>query len=175
QSGWITTGPKTKFLEKELAKYMNTSRAVCLNSATAAMEMTLRLLGIGEGDEVITSAYTYTASASVIEHVGAKIVLVDTQEDSFEMDYEQVAEAITEKTKVIIPIDIAGKLCDYDTLFKVVENKKHLFNANNELQEQFNRIIIMSDAAHSLGAEMNGKQSGNFGDFTCFSFHAVKN
>lgn len=175
QSGWITTGPKTKLFEQKISQYIGTEKTVCLNSATAAMETTLRVLGVGPGDEVITSAYTYTASASVIEHVGAKIVLVDTREDSFEMDYEKLEEAITEKTKVIIPVDVAGKLCDYEALFKVVENKKHLFKANNNLQEQFKRIIIMSDAAHSFGAELNGKQSGNFGDFTCFSFHAVKN
>lgn len=175
KSGWITTGPKTKLFEKELSEYIGTNKTVCLNSATAAMETTLRVLGIGPGDEVITSAYTYTASASIIEHVGAKIVLVDTQKDSFEMDYQQVADAITENTKLIIPVDIAGKLCDYETLYNVLEMKKDSYTPNNEIQEQFDRIIVMADAAHSFGAEKNGIQAGLHADFTCFSFHAVKN
>ena len=156
KSGWITTGPRTKEFEKRIAEYVGTNKAVCLNSATAAMELTLRILGIGPGDEVITSAYTYTASASVIDHVGAKIVLVDTAPDSFEMDYSKLADAITEKTKAIIPVDIAGKMCDYDSIFEIVESKKELFKANNELQWLFNRVIVMTDAAHAFGAERNG-------------------
>ncbi|ALC50312.1 DegT/DnrJ/EryC1/StrS aminotransferase family protein [Bacillus thuringiensis] len=175
KSGWITTGPRTKELEKKIAEYVGTNKAVCLNSATAAMELTLRILGVGPGDEVITSAYTYTASASIIEHVGAKIVLVDTAPDSFEMDYEKLADAITEKTKVIIPVDIAGKMCDYDTIYSVVESKKDLFKPNNKTQELFERIIVMTDAAHAFGAERKGKRCGQVADFTCYSFHAVKN
>ncbi|HHK5532463.1 TPA: DegT/DnrJ/EryC1/StrS family aminotransferase [Bacillus mobilis] len=175
KSGWITTGPRTKELEKRIAEYIGVNKAVCLNSATAAMELTLRILGIGPGDEVITSAYTYTASASIIHHVGAKIVLVDTAPDSFEMDYEKLAEAITEKTKVIIPVDIAGKMCDYDTIYKIVESKKGLFRPNNEIQNLFNRTIVMTDAAHAFGAERNGMKCGQVADFTCYSFHAVKN
>lgn len=175
KSGWITTGPKTKQFEKEIAQLCNTEKAVCLNSATAALELTLRILGIGEGDEVITSSYTYTASASPIAHVGAKIVLVDTRKDSFEMDYEKLASAITEKTKVIIPVDVAGILCDYDKIFKIVEEKKKLFKANNDIQKIYNRIIIVADSAHGFGAKKDGKMSGEFADFTTFSFHAVKN
>lgn len=175
KSGWITTGPKTKLFEKKIAEYTHASRAVCLNSATAAIEMTLRLLGIGKGDEVITSAYTYTASASVIEHVGAKIVLVDTDKNSFEMDYEKLSESITEKTKAIIPVDIAGVMCDYDKIFEVVNSKRHLFKPSNELQEAIGRIIVLADGAHSFGATYKGRKSGEVADFTCFSFHAVKN
>lgn len=176
RSGWITTGPKTKQLENKIAEFCNTEKAVTMNSATACMEMTLRLLGVGPGDEVITSAYTYTASASVIEHVGAKIVLVDTAENSFEMDYEQLANAITEKTKVIIPVDIGGVMCDYDRIFEIVEEKKDIYQPKkNTLLEEFNRVIVMADAAHSLGAKYKGKMSGEVADFTCFSFHAVKN
>ncbi|MGE7867904.1 DegT/DnrJ/EryC1/StrS family aminotransferase [Bacillus paramycoides] len=175
KSGWITTGPRTKELEKRIAEYIGVNKAVCLNSATAAMELTLRILGVGPGDEVITSAYTYTASASIIDHVGAKVVLVDTAPDSFEMDYEKLAEAITEKTKVIIPVDIAGKMCDYDTIYKIVESKKDLFRPNNEIQNLFNRAIVMTDAAHAFGAERNGMKCGQVADFTCYSFHAVKN
>ncbi|MGN7398136.1 DegT/DnrJ/EryC1/StrS family aminotransferase [Peribacillus frigoritolerans] len=175
KSGWITTGPRTKEFEKRIADYVRTNKAVCLNSATAAMELTLRILGIGPGDEVITSAYTYTASASIIDHVGAKIVLVDTAPDSFEMDYSQLADAITEKTKAIIPVDIAGKMCDYDTIYEIVESKKELFKANNELQKLFNRVVVMTDAAHAFGAERNGMKCGQVSDFTCYSFHAVKN
>lgn len=175
KSGWITTGPKTKELERKIANFVGTEKAVCLNSATAAMELTLRILGIGPGDEVITSAYTYTASASVIEHVGAKIVLIDTAPDSFEMDYSKLEDAINEKTKAIISVDIAGKMCDYDTLFNIVERKKSLFKSNNKLQEKFNRVIIMADAAHAFGAERKGRKCGGVADFTCFSFHAVKN
>lgn len=175
KSGWITTGPKTKLFETKIAEYTKTSKAVCLNSATAAMEMTLRLLGIDEECEVITSAYTFSASASVINHVGAKIVLVDTGKDSFEMDYEQLEKSITEKTKVIIPVDIAGAMCDYDRIFEIVNRKKHLFCPSNEMQKAFGRIIVLADAAHSFGAEYKGKHSGDAADFTCFSFHAVKN
>lgn len=175
KSGWITTGPRTKLFEMKIAEYIGTNKAVCLNSATAAMELTLRILGIGVGDEVITSAYTYTATASIIDHVGAKIVLVDTAVDSFEMDYDKLADAITERTKAIIPIDLAGKMCDYETIYKVIESKKELFKANNELQNLFDRVIIMTDAAHAFGAEANGMKCGKVADFTCFSFHAVKN
>lgn len=175
KSGWITTGPKTKLFETKLAKYTNTSKVACVNSATAAMEMTLRLLGIGEGDEVITSAYTYSASASVIYHVGAKIVLVDTAKDSFQMDYDKLEEAITEKTKAIIPVDIAGVMCDYDRIYEIVEQKKNLFKPSNKLQEAFGRVIVLADAAHSFGATYKGRTSGEVADFSCFSFHAVKN
>ncbi|WP_214627180.1 DegT/DnrJ/EryC1/StrS family aminotransferase [Paenibacillus agaridevorans] len=175
KSGWITTGPRTKLFEKKIAEYIGVSKAVCLNSATAAMELTLRILGVGPGDEVITSAYTYTATASVIAHVGAKIVLVDTSPDTFEMDYAKVEDAITEKTKVIIPVDIAGRMCDYETLFGVVERKKGVYNAGNDIQSSFGRVIIMADAAHAFGAERNGLKCGQVADFTCFSFHAVKN
>lgn len=175
KSGWITTGPKTKLFEKELAAYCGTSKAAALNSATAALESTLRLLGIGPGDEVITSAYTYTASCSVICHVGAKPVLIDVAPDSYEMDYEKLKNAITEKTKAIIPVDIGGMMCDYNKIFKIANEKSNLFKANNEIQRKFGRVIIVADAAHSFGAERNGIKSGNFADFTCFSFHAVKN
>ncbi|GFP74213.1 DegT/DnrJ/EryC1/StrS family aminotransferase [Clostridium fungisolvens] len=175
KSGWITTGPRTKEFERRIAEYIGVNKAACLNSATAAMELTLRILGVGPGDEVITSAYTYTASASVIDHVGAKIVLVDTAPDSFEMDYEKLKDAITEKTKVIIPVDIAGKMCDYDTIYRVVEGKKELFKANNKIQELFNRIIVLADAAHAFGAEQHELKCGQVADFTSFSFHAVKN
>ena len=175
KSGWITTGPRTKQFESEISKYIGTDKSVCLNSATAAMELTLRVLGVGPGDEVITTAYTYTASASVITHVGAKVVLVDTAPGSYEMDYEKVAEAINEKTKVIIPVDLAGKMCDYDTLFNVVESKKSLFKPSNEMQNLFNRVIVMADAAHAFGAKQKGMNCGQVADFTCFSFHAVKN
>jgi len=175
KSGWITTGPKTKLFEKKIAEYCNTSRAVCLNSATAAMEMTLRLLGIGPGDEIITSAYTYTASASVIHHVGAKIILVDTAKDSFHIDYEKIEKVITEKTKAIIPVDIAGVMCDYDKIFEIVERKRNLFKSSNKIQEAIGRIVVIADAAHSFGATYKGRKSGEVADFTCFSFHAVKN
>lgn len=175
KSGWITTGPKTKLFEKQIAEYCNTSKAVCLNSATAAMEMTLRLLGIGPEDEVITCAYTYSASASVITHVGAKIVLVDSGKESFHIDYDAIADAITEKTKAIIPVDIGGAMCDYDKIFEAVESKKHLFNPSNNLQKTFGRIIVLADAAHSFGASYRVKRSGQVADFTSFSFHAVKN
>lgn len=175
KSGWITTGPKTKLLEQRIAEYCNTSKAVCLNSATACMEMTLRLLGIGEGDEVITSAYTYTASASVIHHVGAKIVLVDTEKDSFHMDYEALENAITDKTKAIIPVDIAGVMCDYEKIFEVVNKKRDMFKPSNDIQKSIGRVVVIADAAHSFGASYKGKISGEVADFTSFSFHAVKN
>lgn len=175
RSGWITTGPKTKEFEREIAKFCQTEKAVCLNSQTACAELTLRILGIGPGDEVIVPAYTYTASASVIEHVGATIVMVDSQKDSYEMDYDQVEEAITEKTKAIIPVDIGGVLCDYEKIYEIVEKKKDVFHASNEIQKAYGRIIIVADGAHSFGAEKDGKRSGQFADFTNFSFHAVKN
>ncbi|WP_309120851.1 DegT/DnrJ/EryC1/StrS family aminotransferase [Paenibacillus sp.] len=175
KSGWITTGPKTKEFEGKIADFVGTNKAVCLNSATAAMELTLRILGIGPGDEVITTAYTYTATASVINHVGAKIVLVDTAMDSFEMDYTMLSSVITERTKAIIPVDLGGRMCDYETIYEIVNRKRKLFKAKNEIQELFNRIIILTDAAHAFGAERNGKKCGQVGDFTCFSFHAVKN
>ncbi|RGB77945.1 DegT/DnrJ/EryC1/StrS family aminotransferase [Anaerococcus nagyae] len=175
KSGWITTGPKTKRLEKELLDYTGTNMGVCLNSQTASAEMTLRVLGIGPGDEVITTAYTYTATASIVDHVGAKLVLVDTQEDSLEMDYSKLKSLISEKTKVIIPVDLAGIPCDYDEIYNIVEEKKDLFHANNKLQEAFNRIIVLADSAHSLGAIYKSKKVGSVADFSCFSFHAVKN
>ena len=175
KSGWITTGPKTKELEREVADLCGTNRAVCLNSQTACAEMTLRLLGIHEGDEVITCAYTYTASASVVCHVGAKLVLIDTQKDSLEMDYNKLAEAITEKTKVIIPVDLGGVPCDYDRIFSIVEEKKKLFHPDNKLQKVIGRVIVMADAAHAFGATWHGKTVGSIADFSNFSFHAVKN
>lgn len=175
RSGWITTGPRTKKLENEIAEYCHTSKAVCLNSATAALELTLRVLGIGAGDEVITSAYTYTASASVIDHVGAKIILVDTAKDSFEMDYDALANAITEKTKAIIPVDLGGVPCDYAKLKSIVEAKKNLFQPSNEIQKAMGRIAITADAAHAFGASWKGQPIGSVADFTSFSFHAVKN
>ena len=175
KSGWITTGPKTKELEREVATFCGTSRAVCLNSQTACAEMTLRLLGVGEGDEVITSAYTYTASASVVCHVGAKLVLVDTQADSLEMDYDKLAEAISEKTKVIIPVDLGGVPCDYDRIFSIVKDKEKMFRPANEIQRAIGRIIVMADAAHAFGAAWHDKPVGSIADFSNFSFHAVKN
>ena len=175
RSGWITTGPRTKEFERQIAAYCGTDRAVCLNSATACLEMTLRILGIGPGDEVITSAYTYTASASPVCHVGAKLVLVDTLPGSYEMDPEKLAAAITERTKAVIPVDIAGILADYDTIYSIVESKKALFIPANDLQKKIGRVAVMADSAHSLGAQRNGKRSGAFADFTTFSFHAVKN
>jgi dTDP-4-amino-4,6-dideoxygalactose transaminase len=174
-SGWITTGPRTKQLEREIATFCETDRAVCLNSATACLESVLRILGIGEGDEVITSAYTYTASASVVCHVGARLVLVDTLSDSYEMDYDKLADAITERTKVVIPVDLAGIPCDYDKIFRVVESKKHLFHPRNDIQKAFGRVIVSADAAHAFGATWHGKKIGSVADFTSFSFHAVKN
>lgn len=176
RSGWITTGPKTKELERQVADFCGTSRAVCLGSQTACAEMTLRLLGVGEGDEVITSAYTYTATASVVCHVGAKLILVDTQKDSLEMDYAQLEAAITEKTKVVIPIELAGIPCDYEKIYSIVEKKKAMFHPTNKIQEAIGRVIVMADAAHAFGAKLNeGRMVGSIADFSNFSFHAVKN
>ena len=175
RSGWITTGPKTKDFEKQIATYCGTDKAVCLNSATACMEMILHVLGVGLGDEVITCAYTYTATASVTCHVGAKVVMVDTAPGSFEMDYSKLSDAITERTKVIIPVDLAGVVCDYEKVFAAVESKKHLFQAANDIQKAFGRVVVLADAAHAFGAEQKGKMCGNIADFTSFSFHAVKN
>ena len=175
RSGWITTGPRTKELERQVATFCGTDRAVCLNSQTACAEMALRLLGVGPGDEVITSAYTYTASASVIDHVGAKIVLVDTQENSLEMDYSQLEAAITENTKAIIPVDLGGIPCDYARLYEIVEKKRDLFRANSDIQKALGRVAIMADTAHSFGASKNGVMTGALADFSSFSFHAVKN
>lgn len=174
-SGWITTGPKTKEFEQLIALCCGTKKAVCLNSATACMESILRVLGVGPGDEVITSAYTYTASCSVICHVGATPVLIDTKPGSFEMDYEKMAEAITERTKVVIPVDLGGVPCDYEAIFKAVESKKHLFRPKTDLQKTFGRVIVMADAAHAFGAKYGDKMVGEVADFTSFSFHAVKN
>lgn len=175
RSGWITTGPRTKEFEKQIATFCHTEKAVCLNSATACMELVLRVLGVGPGDEVITSAYTYTATASVTCHVGAKVVMVDTAPESFEMDYDKLADAITERTKVIIPVDLAGIVCDYEKVYAAVENKKHLFQPANDLQKAFGRVIVLADAAHAFGAQRDGKLCGEIADFTSFSFHAVKN
>lgn len=175
RSGWITTGPRTKQLEKNIAEWIGTEKCVCLNSQTACAEMALRLMGIGKGDEVITCAYTYTASASVIAHVGAKIVLIDTQKDSLEMDYDALSKAINENTKAIIPIDIAGIPCDYDRIFEIVESKKNLFCPSNELQKALGRIAVMADTAHAFGAKLGDRMIGSVADFSSFSFHAVKN
>lgn len=175
RSGWITTGPKTKEFEKRIAAYCHTEKAVCLNSATACMELILRVLGIGPGDEVIVPAYTYTATASVVCHVGAKLVLVDVAPDSFEMDYNKLFEAITPKTKVIIPVDLGGVMCDYNRIFSIVDERKNLFSPKNNIQKAFGRIIVMADAAHAFGAQWHGKMCGEVADFTSFSFHAVKN
>ena len=175
RSGWITTGPRTKQLEKNIAEWVGTEKCVCLNSQTACAEMALRLLGIGKGDEVITSAYTYTASASIIDHVGATIVLIDTQTDSLEMDYDALEAAITEKTKAIIPVDLAGIPCDYERLFAIVERKKSLFQPSNEIQAALGRVAIMADTAHAFGAKWHDKMIGSVADFSSFSFHAVKN
>ena len=175
RSGWITTGPKTKEFERLISLCCGTQTSVCLNSATACMEMILHVLGVGPGDEVITSAYTYTATASVTCHVGAKVVMVDTAPGSFEMDYDKLADAITERTKVIIPVDLAGVICDYEKVYAAVESKKHLFKPANEIQKAFGRVVVMADAAHAFGAKQNGKVCGEIADFTSFSFHAVKN
>jgi len=175
RSGWITTGPRTKELERKIAKWIGTNKCVCLNSQTACAEMALRLLGIGEGDEVITSAYTYTASASVICHVGAKVVLVDTKKDSFEMDYDALEKAITKNTKAIIPVDLGGVPCDYDRIYEIVERAKDLFQPNSELQKVFGRIAVLADTAHAFGAKRKNKMVGSIADFSSFSFHAVKN
>lgn len=175
RSGWITTGPRTKRLEKLIANYVGTEMCVCLNSQTACAEMALRVLGVTPNDEIITSAYTYTASASIIDHIGAKIILIDTQKDSFEMDYDALEAAITEKTKAIIPVDLGGVVCNYDRLFEIVERKKNLFRANSDIQKALGRVAIMADTAHSFGASRNGKMTGSIADFSSFSFHAVKN
>ncbi|WP_455485802.1 DegT/DnrJ/EryC1/StrS family aminotransferase [Gemella sp.] len=175
KSGWITTGPKTKELERRLSEFTNTPKTVCLNSATAALELTLRVLGIDEGDEVIVPAMTYTASCSVIYHVGAKAVIVDIAKDNHEMDYDALADAITENTKAVIPVDLAGIPCDYDKIFEVVESKKHLFRARSKYQEKLGRVAVVADGAHALGSEYKGEKIGSVADFTTFSFHAVKN
>lgn len=175
RSGWITTGPRTKEFERRIAELCHTSKAVCLNSATACMELILRILGVGEGDEVITSAYTYTATASVICHVGAKPVFVDTQADCFEMDYDKLEQAITPRTKVVMPVDLAGIVCDYNRIFAAVEAKRKLFQPKNDLQAAFGRVIVLADAAHAFGASRHGKMCGEIADLTSFSFHAVKN
>ena len=175
RSGWITTGPKTKLFERQIAEFCNTPKAVCLNSATAGLELILRISGIGKGDEVITSAYTYTASASVIEHVGAKIVLCDITDDGYEMNYSRLEKLVTDKTKAVILVDIAGKICDYDRARAILEKKKNIFHASNELQSKIGRVLLIADAAHSFGAVKDGKKSGEHADFTSFSFHAVKN
>ena len=175
RSGWITTGPKTKEFEKEIAAYCGTSKAVCLSSATACMESILRALGVGPGDEVITCAYTYTATASVTCHVGATVRLVDTAPGSFEMDYSRLADAITERTKVVIPVDLGGVVCDYDQIFAAVESRKQLFRPANDIQAAFGRVIVLADAAHAFGAQWHGRMCGSIADFTSFSFHAVKN
>lgn len=175
RSGWITTGPRTKTLEKKIAEWIGTEKCVCLNSQTACAEMALRLLGIGEGDEVCVPAYTYTATASVVAHVGAEIVMVDCAEDSFEMDYDKLYDAITDKTKAVIPVDLGGVPCDYDRIFDIVERKKHLFKPLNEIQKAIGRVAVCADTAHAFGASVNGKMIGNLADFSSFSFHAVKN
>lgn len=174
-SGWITTGPKTKEFERQVAEYCNVNRAVCLNSQTACAEMALRVLGVGEGDEVIVPAYTYTATASVVCHVGAELKMIDVQKDSLEMDYDSMEEAITERTKVIIPVDLGGVPCNYDKIFEIVEKKKSLFRPKNQIQEAMGRISVNADAAHAFGANRHGKMIGSIADFTSFSFHAVKN
>lgn len=175
KSGWITTGPKTKELERQIAKYVGVNRCVCLNSQTACGEMALRVLGIGAGDEVIVPAYTYSASASIVDHVGAKIVFVDVQEGCLEMDYDKLEAAITEKTKAIIPVDLGGVPCDYDKIFAIVEKKKALFQPNNEIQKAIGRVAVCADTAHAFGASWHGKMCGSIADFSSFSFHAVKN
>ena len=175
RSGWITTGPRTKRLEKEIAAWLGTEKCVCLNSQTACAEMALRILGIGQGDEVIVPAYTYTASASVIDHVGAKIVMIDSQKNSLEMDYDAAEAAVTEKTKAIIPVDLGGVPCDYDRIFEITERKKHLFSPSNEIQRAIGRIAVCADTAHALGAKWHDRMVGGIADFSSFSFHAVKN
>lgn len=175
KSGWITTGPKTKALEKEVAEFCDTDKAVCLSSQTSCAEIALRLLGIGEGDEVIVPAYTYTATAEVVCHVGARLIFIDSQPDSLEMDYDAVEKAITPKTKVIIPVDLGGVPCDYDRIFSIVEKKKELFTPSNDIQSKFGRIIVCADTAHAFGSSWHGKPIGSVADFSSFSFHAVKN
>lgn len=175
KSGWITTGPKTKALEKEVAEFCNTDKAVCLSSQTSCAEIALRLLGIGEGDEVIVPAYTYTATAEIVCHVGARLIFIDSQPDSLEMDYDAVEKAITPNTKVIIPVDLGGVPCDYDRIFSIVEKKKELFTPSNDIQSKFGRIIVCADTAHAFGSSWHGKPIGSVADFSSFSFHAVKN
>lgn len=175
RSGWITTGPRVKQLEKNIAEYVGTSKCVCLNSQTACAEMALRVLGIGAGDEVIVPAYTYTASASVVCHVGAKLVLVDVKKDSYEIDYDALENAITYKTKAVIPVDLGGVPCDYERIFDIAERKKNLFNPENDIQRAFGRVAVCADTAHAFGASRNGKPIGSIADFSSFSFHAVKN
>lgn len=175
KSGWITTGPRTKKLEKILAEYCHTNKVVCLNSATASEELNLRVLGIGEGDEVLVPAYTYSATASAAIHVGATVKFIDSQKDSVEMDYDAMEGAITEKTKAIIAVDLGGIICDYDRIYQAVENKKYLFSPANKIQEAIGHVVVVADGAHSLGAQRHGKKSGEIADFTSFSFHAVKN
>ncbi len=174
-SGWITTGPRTKELERRIAGFCHTDRAVCLNSATACMENILRVLGVGPGDEVIIPAYTYTATASSVCHVGAKIVMVDCAPDSYEMDYDKLAEAITPDTKAVLPGDLGGGGCDYDKIFAAVESRRHVFRPANRIQEAFGRVVVLADSAHAFGSQWHGKMSGGIADFTAFSFHAVKN
>ena len=174
-SGWITTGPKTKEFEKKISAYVHTDKTVCLNSATAAMELALRLIGVGPEDEVIVPAYTYTASASVTQHVGCHLVMVDSNEENQQMDLQKLAEAITERTKVIVPVDLGGVVCEYDKILEILEQKKGLFRPTNELQKKIGRVIISSDCAHAFGSEWKGKMAGEIGDFSSFSFHAVKN
>lgn len=175
RKGWITTGPRTKEFENMIAMCCGTNKVVCLNSATACMEMILRVLGVGPDDEVITSAYTYTATASVTCHVGAKVVMVDTAPDSFEIDYSKLADAITPRTKAILPVDLAGVVCDYDKIFAAVKSKKDIFVPANDIQKAFGRVVVLADAAHAFGAKWHGKMCGEIADFTSFSFHAVKN
>ena len=175
KSGWITTGPKTKEFERKISEFCGTSESICMNSATACMESALRVLEIGEGDEVIVTPYTYTASCSVICHVGATPIMVDLAENSLEMNYDKLANAINEKTKAIIPVDIGGVLCDYDRIFEILDSKRNIFNPKNSLQEKIGRICVIADSAHSFGAKYNGKTSGLIADFTAFSFHAIKN
>ena len=174
-SGWITTGPRTKQLERDIAQLCGVEKAVCLSSATASLESILQMLGIGPGDEVITTAYTYTATASVVCHIGATLRFVDTQKDSLEMDYDQMADAINEKTKAVIPVDLAGIPCNYEKVFAAVESKRSLFRPNNDLQKCFGRVMVVADGAHALGAQWRGQMVGAIADFTSFSFHAVKN
>lgn len=175
RSGWITTGPRTKEFERKIADYCHTDRAVCLNSATACMELILRVLGVGAGDEVITCAYTYTATASVTCHTGASVVMVDTAPNSFEIDYEKLADHITERTKVIMPVDLGGVVCNYEKIYAAIESKRHLYKPANDIQAAFGRVVVLADAAHAFGASRGGKMCGEIADFTSFSFHAVKN
>lgn len=175
RSGWITTGPKTKEFEHQIATYCNTSKAVCLNSATACMEMALRIIGVGPGDEVIVPAYTYTATASAVCHVGARPVMIDCSPESFQMDYTKVADAITDKTKVVMPVDLGGVVCDYDSVYKAITSKKELFRPSSDIQQAIGRIVVLADAAHAFGGKWHGKMCGEIADFTSFSFHAVKN